>query len=79
MIIDLHGCHIHEGWARFKREVDQAYFAGAKRCPVITGQGAMMHEFPTWVHNHSRIREYRTTTRNPGSFIIYLVKKVDLR
>lgn len=75
MIIDLHGCHIHEGWARFKREVDQAYFAGAKRCTVITGQGAMMHEFPTWAHNHSRIREYRTTTRNPGSFIIYLVKK----
>lgn len=75
MIIDLHGCHIHEGWRKFQRQVDQAYFAGNKRCTVITGQGAMMNEFPTWAYNHPRVREYRTTTRNPGSFTIYLVKK----
>jgi DNA-nicking Smr family endonuclease len=75
MRIDLHGCHIHEGWARFKREVDRAYYLGHKQCSVITGQGAMMVEFPTWANNHPLVRECNQQRYNPGSFLIRLKKK----
>ena len=76
MIIDLHGYHIHEGWNRFNRAINEAYFANHKRVTVITGQGSMMKELPTWANNHPRIREFRQAQKhNPGSFTIYLTKK----
>ena len=75
MKIDLHGYHIHEGWRQFQRQVNDAYFAGHKRCVVVTGQGAMMNEFKTWANNHPRIRECTQNPHNPGSFSIKLKKK----
>jgi len=74
--IDLHGCHIHEGWRKFKRAIDEAYFDNHKRVTVITGQGQMMYELPTWASNHPRVREIKqSTSYNPGSFTIILTKK----
>ena len=75
MRIDLHGYHIHEGWRKFKRAIDEAYLANYRKCIVITGQGAMMREFPTWAHNHPYIREWSQPKHNPGSFLIKLKKK----
>lgn len=75
MEIDLHGYHIHEAWSKFKKQVDEAYHNNHKRCTVITGQGAMMIEFPTWAKLHPRIREFKQTPHNPGSFSIFLKKK----
>ena len=76
MRIDLHGCHIHEGWSKFNRAIEQAYLNNYRRVTVITGQGAMMRELPTWAHNHARVREFKNPQKhNPGSFTIVLVKK----
>tara|TARA_B100000927_G_C16344453_1_gene420675 strand:- start:395 stop:625 length:231 start_codon:yes stop_codon:yes gene_type:complete len=75
MRIDLHGAHIHEGWRKFKKSVDQAYYLGHRQCIVITGQGAMMREFPTWASNHPFVRECNQQKYNPGSFLIKLKKK----
>tara|TARA_B100001287_G_C22682422_1_gene531262 strand:- start:333 stop:563 length:231 start_codon:yes stop_codon:yes gene_type:complete len=75
MRIDLHGYHVHEAWRKFNQKVENAYYKGVKRCTVITGQGQMMKEFPTWVSNHPRLKEYRQTKYNPGSFTIFFVKK----
>lgn len=75
MRIDLHGYHIHEGWHKFRRAVNDAYFSNYKKCVVITGQGSMMKEFPIWAENHPYIREWSQTKYNPGSFTIKLKKK----
>lgn len=76
MRIDLHGFHIHEGWRKFNRAIEDAYLNGHRTVSVITGQGAMMRELPTWAHNHPRIREFRQQQKhNPGSFTIKLKKK----
>lgn len=75
MRIDLHGYHIHTAWQHFNSRITEAYFAGHKKCTVITGQGAMMIEFPTWAKLHPRIRECKQTPNNPGSFSVKLNKK----
>jgi DNA-nicking Smr family endonuclease len=76
MRIDLHGYHIHEGWRKFKQAIDDAYLNNYRRVTVITGQGAMMKELPTWADNHPRIREVKQPHKhNPGSFTIILTKK----
>jgi DNA-nicking Smr family endonuclease len=75
-VIDLHGCHIHEGWRKFNREINEAYFDNYKRVTVITGQGSMMLELPTWAENHPRVREVmQSAPHNRGSFTILLKKK----
>ena len=74
-MIDLHGYHRHEAWRHFQRKIDDAYYNGAKRVTVVTGQGAIMREMPTWIHNHPKIREYRQEKWNPGSFTCFLIKK----
>lgn len=76
MIIDLHGCHIHEGWRKFNRAINEAYLNNWRKVTVITGQGQMMRELPTWAANHPRIREAKQQQKhNPGSFTILLTKK----
>lgn len=75
MQIDLHGYHVHEGWRKFKRAADEAYFANHRKAMVITGQGVMMHEFPTWAQNHPYVAECRQNKYNPGSFSIKFKKK----
>jgi DNA-nicking Smr family endonuclease len=75
MKIDLHGYPIHTAWQQFNRQVNEAYFAGYKKCHVITGQGAMMHEFEIWARNHPRIRDCTQNPKNLGSFTIKLNKR----
>ena len=75
MRIDLHGLHIQNGWRHFNQQIEEAYLGGYKKCHVITGQGAMMREIPTWASNHPRIRECTQHPKNPGSFSIKLKKR----
>ena len=75
MTIDLHGYHIHEGWHKFNRAIDEAYFNNRRKVIVITGQGSMMRELPIWANNHLRIREVKQQKHNPGSFTVILKKK----
>lgn len=75
MQIDLHGYHIHEGWRKFKVAIERAYYSNYKKVTVITGQGAMMREFPTWADNHPLVREFQQQKYNPGSFTVKLKKR----
>jgi DNA-nicking Smr family endonuclease len=74
MQIDLHGYTVHSAWHIFNDRVTDAYFAKRKTVTVITGQGAIMHEFQTWCLNHPRIKGCTRTPYNPGSFKISLKK-----
>lgn len=75
MKIDLHGLHTHAAWRYFNQQINEAYFAGHKKCIVVTGQGAIMNEFESWAHLHPRIRECTQHPKNPGSFSVKLNKK----
>jgi len=75
MRIDLHGYHVHAAWQYFNHQVTEAYFRGHKKCHVITGQGIMMREIPTWARNHPYIRECTQHPKNLGSFSIKLKKR----
>jgi len=74
-MIDLHGYHVHEAWKQFTNQIDNVYYTGAKRVTVVTGQGAIMREMPTWIANNPKIKEYRQASHNPGSFTCFFVKK----
>jgi DNA-nicking Smr family endonuclease len=74
MKIDLHGYTIHEAWREFNTAIDNAYFAGRTSTVVVTGQGAIMREFPTWATQHARVREVNQHKYNPGSFTVKLKK-----
>ena len=56
-MIDLHGYHVHEAWKQFTNQIDNIYYTGAKRVTVVTGQGAIMREMPTWITNNPKIKE----------------------
>ena len=73
-MIDLHGYQIHEAWQVFNDAVEDAYLKGHKKVHVVTGQGAMMKEFPTWASNNRRVREFSQNQHNPGSFSVKLKK-----
>ena len=75
MRIDLHGYHIHTAWSHFNQRITHAYYEGYKNCEVVTGQGAMMREFPNWANNHPRVKSYTQKPHNPGSFFVKLNKK----
>lgn len=74
MKIDLHGYTIHDAWKEFNTAIDRAYFDGRRSVVVVTGQGLMMREFPTWAHNHTKVREVKQHPKNPGSFSVKLKK-----
>lgn len=74
MKIDLHGYHIHQAWQHFNTLALEAYLKGYKKCVVVTGQGAMMKEFPVWAENHPKVRDCTQHPYNPGSFTIKFKK-----
>ena len=74
MKLDLHGLPIHTAWSVFNNEMQDAYYAKYKYVIVVTGQGAIMQEFPTWVRNHPHTKSCNSTTNNPGSFKVFLRK-----
>ena len=74
MRIDLHGYYVHDAWKHFNQKITEAYFAGHRKCYVITGQGQMMREIPMWCQGHSRVTECVQNKFNPGSFTIKLKK-----
>jgi DNA-nicking Smr family endonuclease len=72
--IDLHGYQIHDAWKEFNNAINEAYHAGRRSVVVVTGQGMMMREFPTWALRHVRVREVKQHNHNPGSFSVKLKK-----
>ena len=70
--VDLHGYYIHEAWGVFKNTIDDAYYRNIKTVKVVTGQGAIMREFPAWAETHPKIKRFKQDQWNPGSFTCVL-------
>lgn len=75
--VDLHGLAIQQGYQVFNRSIESAYFNRQKKITIITGQGMMMRELPTWCYNNAYVRDFTPHKHNPGSFTIKLKKGVD--
>ena len=45
MKLDLHGHNIHAAWRIFNTRITDAYYNKQRTVVVVTGQGAIMHEF----------------------------------
>lgn len=74
MKLDLHGMTIHGAWNLFSSRTTDAYYNGHKTIIVVTGQGSIMREFPSWASNHPHVRSCTNTPHNPGSFRLSLKK-----
>jgi len=74
MRIDLHGQTIHAAWQLFNNRITDAYYNKHRTVVVITGQGAIMHEFPSWANSHPHVKNCTNTPHNPGSFNVSLKK-----
>jgi DNA-nicking Smr family endonuclease len=74
--IDLHGYTVHNAWKQFNTLIEDAYYDNQKRVEVVTGQGKIMQEMPSWIQTHPLIREYIQQHYNPGSFICILNKRI---
>ena len=74
MKLDLHGLPIHNAWSVFNSKIQDAYYEKLKYVVVVTGQGAIMKEFPIWVSNHPHTKSCSRTPHNPGSFKVFLIK-----
>ena len=75
-MIDLHGYHLHEAWKHFNKGIEQHYYTNYRnKVTVITGQGVIMREFPTWAQNHPLVKEIRQQPHNPGSFSVILLRR----
>lgn len=72
MRLDLHGYTIHDAWRIFNSRVTDAYYAKAKTIVVVTGQGAIMHEFTAWCAQHPHVKTWTNSPNNPGSFKLSL-------
>ncbi len=74
MILDLHGYSIHAGWKIFCSAMDQARLKKVKSLRVITGQGAMKQEFPSWCANYPHVRQI-VLNKDGGSFTVKFFRK----
>ena len=74
MKLDLHGLPIHSAWSVFNNKIQDAYYNKLKYVVVVTGQGAIMKEFPIWVRNHPHTKSCSSAPHNPGSFKVFLIK-----
>ena len=74
MKLDLHGLPIHSAWGVFNSKIQDAYYEKLKYVVVVTGQGAIMKEFPVWVSNHPHTKSCSSAPHNPGSFKVFLKK-----
>ena len=74
MKLDLHGLPIHTAWNTFNNKMQDVYYQKYKYIIVVTGQGAIMKEFPTWVSNHPHTKSCSVTPHNPGSFKVIIQK-----
>ena len=68
--IDLHGFILHAAWKKFNAFVLDSYISKRKEVRVITGQGAMMKEFPHWASANRYIKSYEQSKFNPGAWIL---------
>ena len=72
MKLDLHGLPIHTAWNIFNNQMQDAHFAKYEYVIVVTGQGAIMKEFKTWVNNHPYTKSCDNQPHNPGSFKVMI-------
>ena len=71
--IDLHGLVLHDAWKKFNIFVFDCYISKSKTTvKVITGQGAMMKEFPNWASANTYIKSYTQAEFNPGAWVLKL-------
>jgi len=73
MKLDLHGHSIHAAWRIFNTRITDAYYNKQRTVVVVTGQGAIMHEFQSWCAQHPHVIAW-TNANNPGSYKISLKK-----
>jgi len=74
MKLDLHGHNVHAAWRIFNTRITDAYYDKHKTVMVVTGQGAIMHEFQSWCGQHPHIKSWTNAPHNPGSYKISLKK-----
>ena len=74
MKLDLHGHNVHAAWRLFNTRITDAYYDKHRTVEVVTGQGAIMHEFQTWCGQHPHIKSWTNAPHNPGSYKISLKK-----
>lgn len=74
MMLDLHGYTIHVAWNEFKKHVADCYHQKVKTTMVITGQGDISKELPTWATNSLHVRSCVQSQRNPGMYTIHITK-----
>lgn len=74
MRIDLHGQTIHAAWRIFNTCITDAYYNKHSTIVVITGQGAIMHEFGAWCAQHPHVKTWTNSPQNPGSYKLSLKK-----
>tara|TARA_Y100000385_G_scaffold289172_2_gene357831 strand:- start:607 stop:831 length:225 start_codon:yes stop_codon:yes gene_type:complete len=69
--VDLHGKTLHEAWKIF---MDFAHinYKEEKYIRVITGQGAIQKEFPSWCEACNPASSWETEPHNPGSWKVEL-------
>ena len=70
--IDLHGYVLHDAWKKFNVFVQDSYHARKKQIRVITGQGAMMKEFPNWASANRYVKSHKQVKFNSGAWILQL-------
>jgi len=73
--LDLHGKHKHEAWKSVDRFLNECYYNNYKSCVIICGQGAIKQEIETWLHLHTKVRDFKLNTRTQGSYNIKLNKR----
>ncbi|MDB4378606.1 Smr/MutS family protein [bacterium] len=74
MKIDLHGYTIHVAWKEFTSHVTNCYHQRIKTTMVITGQGDIAKELPSWASNNPYVRSCDLSQRNPGIYTIKISK-----
>ena len=74
MKLDLHGHTIHAAWRIFNTRITDAYYNKQRTVVVVTGQGAIMHEFQAWAAQHPHIKSWTNSPQNPGSYKLSLKK-----
>jgi len=70
--IDLHGKTVHDAWKVFIAFAYEKWLDKEKEIRVITGQGAIQKEFPSWCEASNHVRKWETEPYNRGSWKVRL-------
>lgn len=68
--MDYHGYSAHSAWKDFNKRIIDLYFSGVKSTIIITGNGRMGHEIPTWCAQHKYVNSCHPLNRDNGKWLI---------